>query len=300
MKNYGFIPSENFGRAHEIESLGDVSPVVGDGAGDEALLWKYVEKAIGQDLSPRNQGSTSSCVGQATASAIDVLQGVQIAGLGTTAGPLIRADATSLYAMARYEIGKLVHGRRLSGGGAFVRYAAEAAQTLGCLSMTGYPGYDLSDFSPKLCKVWEKKGLPDALEPAALKHLTRDTTAIDSYEECRAAIANGWAVVIGSNFGFKGQKRDSDGFLRVKGNWAHAMLFMGFSEVADRPYVTIANSWGSRWVSGPRPLGLPAGCFNVEPDVCDRMCRRGEAIALSGFGGFSERTHLDFDLLGLK
>ena len=298
MKNYGFIPSENFGRGQEIESLRDVSDVVGDGAGGKALLWKYVERAIGGDLSPRNQGSTSSCVGQATASAIDALSGVQIAGLGTMTGPLVRADATSLYAMARFEIGKLVHGRRLSGGGAFVRYAAEAAQTLGCLSMSYYPDsdYDLTDFDTKLCKVWEKRGLPDELEPAALKHLSSDITAIDSYEECRAALANGWAVIVGSNFGFKGQKRDKDGFLKVRGNWAHAMLFDAYDESVARPYVTIRNSWGARWVSGPRPLGLPAGCFNVTPEICHDMCRRGEAIALSGFSGF-ERTPLNFDLL---
>ena len=297
MKNYGFIPSKNFGRGHEIESLKDVSDTEGDGIGGKALLWRYVEKAIGRDLTPRNQGSTSSCVGQSVASAIDVLQGVQIAGLGTMTGDLVRADATSLYSMARFEIGKLVHGRRLSGGGTFVRYCAEAAQTLGCLSMTEYEGYDLSQFSTKLCKVWENRGLPDELEPAALKHLTKDTTAIDSYEECRAALANGWSVVVGSSYGFKGQKRDKDGFLEPRGTWNHAMLFEGYDETVNRPFVTVRNSWGARWVGGPRP-NIPAGCFNVSPDVCHDMCRRGEAIALSGFGGFAERTPLDFDLLG--
>ncbi len=296
MKNYGFIPGPNYGHAHETESLGDVSDTAGDGAGGKSLLWRYVQKAIGQELRPRNQGSTSSCVGQATASAIDALQGVQIAGLGNMTGPLVRADATSLYAMARYEIGKLVHGRRLSGGGAYVRYCAEAAQTLGCLSMTEYPGYDLSDFNVQLCRKWEKRGLPDELEPAALNHLTKDTTTIKSYEECRDALANGWPVMIGSKFGFKGQKRDEDGFLRVKGSWAHAMLFDGYDETVARPYVTVRNSWGFRWVSGPRPLGLPEGCFNIEPDVCDAMCRRGEAVALSGFGGFSDRLNI-FNLL---
>lgn len=301
VKNYGFIPSGDFDNLGK-ESLSDVSPVVGDGVGSRALLWKYIEGVIGEDLTPRNQGSTSSCVGQATASAVDMLQGVQIAGLGTLTVPYVRADATSIYAMARYEIGKLRHGRRLSGGGTYVRYAAEAVQSLGCLSMKKYDIegarlHDLTQFSVNRCRDWEKKGLPNYLEPIALNHLTKETTAINSYEECRAALANGWPVVIGSKFGFKGQKRDVDGFLKVRGSWSHAMLFIGYDETVDRPSVTIANSWGTRWVGGPRP-NIPAGCFNIELDVCDDMCKRGEAIALSGFGGFGDRTPLDFDLLG--
>src|SRR5690606_2339105 len=96
---------------------------------------------------------------------------------------------------------------------------------------------------------------------------------------------NGYPVVIGSNFGFKGQDRDG-GYLRPRGSWAHAMVFTGFDDESSRKGALCENSWGANWVKGEKLHDQPDGSFWVDADVVEDMCRRGEGIALSGHNGF--------------
>jgi hypothetical protein len=285
-RNYGYKPGPNYGRAHQVTGLCDISPInFYDGEGRVVLLYKYLQKLTGHPVQPRDQGSSPTCVGQSIAGGVDRLQALAAVAFGVKM-QYIPADANSIYALARHEIGFKRHGRKPGGDGTQVRYAAEAVRDLGCLSMGKHSEYDLTVFDDRLYKQWGKTGLPDHLEPIAKLAAIRKYIPVRSYEEARAAIVNGMPVIIGSSYGFKGGVRDADGFMKPRGTWRHAMLWDGVDDAHSRPGVHNQNSWGNT-PAGPTRHGQPEGGFWIDADVVDTMCKKGEAIALAGFNGFA-------------
>lgn len=287
--NYGFLPSANFNNPHKL-SLSGASNLAGTGAGRTVLLYKYFEKMVGRRTVPRNQGRGSDCVGQAVARAVDVRQGVQIAGLGLPFKWVAPACASTVYAGARVEIGKQKYGMGTRFLGAYVPYATQFVREIGCLYMRKYPSVDLSVHSWARSNEWGSRGVPDELEDEARLHGIETEIPVNSYEEYRDAICNGCPVIIGSNYGFKGQSRKG-GYLKPRGTWAHAMVGTGVDDIPSRPGGLIENSWGEDWVNGDEYLDQPPGSFWVDAEVIDAMCRRGEAVAISGHEGFVQQLN---------
>ncbi len=285
-RNYGFLPGPDYGRKSKM-GLCDVADLSSnDGKGQVVLLWKYLEKLRGRPVEPRDQDSSPTCVAQSTASAIDRLQAIKQIAFGQPVN-FQHADANSIYALARQEIGRKRHGRRPGGDGTFARFAAEAVRDLGCLAMQSYGDYDLTEFDDTLYRKWGRDGLPDNLEPIAALALVSKYMPVRSYAETIAALANGMLVIIGSSYGFKGGVRDADGFMKPRGTWRHCMLWDGFDDLFRRPGVHNQNSWGAGTPSGPKRHDQPDGGFWIEADVVDDMCADGEAIALAGHNGFT-------------
>jgi hypothetical protein len=292
---FGFLPSSHYNNPKKV-SLCESYPVGGTGLGQTALLYKYFEKMVGGPTVPRNQGEGSDCVGHSTARAIDILQGVQISGMGLPYVWTALASASSIYGGSRVEVARDRYGVRMEGKGSYVRYAAEFVRDFGCLYMKEYKGVDLSHHTWQLSQQWGKTGVPDDLEPESRLHGIRSYAPVKTWPEVRDAIANGWPVVVGSSFGFTKQKeRDTEGFLEPRGTWQHAMVFTGVDDTT-RPGALCENSWGSDWVGGPKRHGQPDGSFWVDADVVEDMARRGEAIALSGHSGFV-RSDTRYNLL---
>ena len=112
---------------------------------------------------------------------------------------------------------------------------------------------------------------------------------MDSYEQVRDLIANGYAVTIASNQGFD-SRRDKEGFAKPKGNWAHQMSILGVDDEYKRPGVLVQNSWG-RWNGGPKRHDQPDGSFWVDADEIEkRILKKGDSWAFSGYEGFKPRT----------
>ena len=122
--------------------------------------------------------------------------------------------------------------------------------------------------------------MPDDLETLAKEHPVREVAHVRSWKECRAAIRNGYPVVVCSDQGFA-MERDEDGFCNPRGTWYHAMAVIGVRGGA-RPGGFLLNSWGPDAHRGPRfPADAPACGFWVDSDVLDRMLRQGDSWAFS-------------------
>jgi hypothetical protein len=147
---------------------------------------------------------------------------------------------------------------------------------------------DLSKFNPKLARRWGQIGLPDELEPEARKHPVRTISLVNSFNEAKAAIANGYPVAVCSNQGFT-MIRDRDGFCVPRGSWAHCMCFIG-AIGGQRPGLCCLQSWGANVPKGPIGFGDHPDCaFWVDAEVVERMLRQGDSWALSAFDGFPAR-----------
>lgn len=231
-----------------------------DGAGTAAVLYKPDTVAI-------HQGNSSSCVGCATAMALELMR-------GTPHSP------EWLYGISR-------KGRIVLGPGSLCGWAVVAARDYGTLPATGYAalGHDLTFYDPDLSEDWAR-GPPEELFQIAALYKTSGYYHIHDWEELRGALKNGYPVIVGSNVGFgsqTGQIRNKRGELKARwwSRWAHAMVFVGYDDVGEHKAALLLNSWGPNWVSGPQRVGdEPEGSFWAEKKTVERMLNYGDAYAL--------------------
>lgn len=249
---------------------------------DDVFLWDACRKVRGDLLPPRDQGNIGSCVAFATSSAVEHLICVQIAG-GAREEYCDLAQEV-IYGGSRVEIG----GGRVRGDGSTGAWAAKFVQDYGVLARGVYGRFDLTRYDVSRCREFGRAGVPDELEPLAKQHPVRAVASVGGWDECRAAIRNGYPVVVCSSQGFS-MTRDADGFCRPQGTWMHAMAVVGVCG-GRRPGAFLLNSWGGDAHSGPRGAGdpSPAG-FWADASVLDRMLRQGDSWAFSGFTGFPAR-----------
>lgn len=156
--------------------------------------------------------------------------------------------------------------------------------------------HNLTRYSSKKAKQWGNYGCggkhdKGRLDSIAREHPVETVSLVTSFDEAKAAIANGYPVPVCSSQGFL-SKRDGDGFCGPKGTWSHCMVFHGL-RTEGRHGLLITNSWG-RSVSGPMwpddtPDSIGACSWWVDADVVDRMLRRKDSYAISGYDGFKRR-----------
>lgn len=263
------------------------------GKGQTRLLykdWFYVHK---KPYQPRAQGSAPSCVGHATAAAVDILSAVEIRSGEPERAPPAKASASVIYGLSRVEIGGLSPAAM---GGSHNLWAAQALQQYGVVAKLNYPllGVDLRSSSPRRDLIYGSQGVPVGLEKLAKLHPVKDYISVDSYAECRDLIYRGCPVIVGSSIGFGEGKRtrDSDGFLNRprrlfwQSTWNHSMVIIGVCD-EGRKGCLILNSWGPNWVVGPKRFGdEPEGSFWADARIIDQMVKQGDSFALRGFKGY--------------
>jgi len=249
---------------------------------DDVFLWEACRKATGDLLPPRDQKGVGSCVSFGTASAIEHLLCVQIA---TGASEEFRDLAQEvIYGGSRVEIG----GGTIRGDGSIGAWAAQFVTRFGVIARGKYGTQDLRSYDEARCREYGSRGVPDDLEPLAKQHPVKSASNVRSWDECRAAIRNGYPVAVCSSQGFSMQ-RDADGFCRASGTWAHCMAIVGIRGGA-RPGAFLLNSWGPNAHTGPRGPGEPSPAgFWAEFAVVDRMLRQGDSWAFSHAVGFPAR-----------
>lgn len=202
-----------------------------------------------------------------------------------------------IYGTSRVLVGR---GRLGNGDGSIGSWAARAVRDHGTLLRKVYRQFDLTRYSGQRAKDWGYRGLPATeLEPIADEHpISRTAALVTSYEEARDAIANGYAVPVCSNQGFT-DRRDSQGFARQSGSWAHCMCFVSVDDTPGRPGLLCDNSWGGNWISGPKRHDQPDGSFWVDAQVADRMLRQDDSYAVPGYEGFVPRDPV-WDIVGRR
>jgi len=257
--------------------------VVGDDIPADVFLWEACRKATGNLLPPRNQNPVGSCVAFGTVAAVEHLMCVQIA-MGS---PEEFKDLSTevVYAGSRVQVGK----GRIRGDGSVGAWAAKFVQEWGVVARGRYPGYDLSEYSPTLCRSLGSKGCPPELEVEAKKHPVKGIAQIRNAAEAQKALASGYPITVCSNQGFSAD-RDADGFCRAQGSWAHCMAVLGYQTSGARKGFYILNSWGTSYHKGPAGAGKPSPAgFWAEWNVVDRMFGAGDSWAFSDAKGFPAR-----------
>lgn len=259
----------------------------GTGAGKTALLWPFLEQIIGTPLKPHKQ-TIGDCVAQAYGLGIDILTATQILKRNSPQRWVSKASTEIIYAGCRIEVGKNIYNKRLSGDGAEGYWAAEFLKKYGVLVRQKYGNYDFTTYNGNTARSLGFKGVPDELEPLCKLHPIGYAALVNTWEEARDCIFNGFPVILCSNQGFSTNRgRDKDGFLSPgRSPWNHAMLLAGIDESGKRPGGLIINSWGSEWVEGGTKLDQPAGSFWADASVIGRMCAQGDSIAISSYAGY--------------
>ena len=247
----------------------------------EVFLWRYKEKITGKPWPNRDQGGVGSCVSFGTVAAIEATMCFEIAnGESEEVRDLCQEV---VYAGSRVEIG----GNRIQGDGSIGAWAAQFVKDYGVLDRAVYGSYDLARYDEVRCRAWGRKGVPDDLEPAVKKHPIKAITMVRSWDDAKKSLASGYGIAICSNQGF-GRIRDSAGFAKASGRWAHCMALLGY-QTGSREGGWICNSWGDRFHSGPVGAGAPTCGFWADADIIERMLKAEDSWAFSSLEGFPAR-----------
>ena len=175
------------------------------------------------------------------------------------------------------------------------RAATFVSQSGGVLVRKNYPGVgDFSKYNGTMGARWGARGLPDKVIDEAEKHQIKTVSLVKTVEEARDALANGYGISVCSGYGFS-NKRDSKGFARKSGSWAHAMAWTACDDTGKEPAFLVQNSWG-KWNGGGHPEWgpIPDGSFLIHADVAAGMLRGNGAYAFSSFNGFPPQELPDY------
>ncbi len=272
----------------------------GTGEGALALLWKPFEKVTGVEFEPHDQ-EIGDCVSHGFGLGVDFLTAIQIVMHGKPEKWVGKAATEILYGGGRVESAKLPKNER-RGDGSTGHWQADFLTRWGVLLRQEYPGgHDFRKYSGKVAKSIGYTGVPDELEPLCKLHPVKTCALVESYEQYRDCMKNGYVVAICSNVGFGEDSsewvRDSEGFLRRKpAPWYHCMLGAGVDDNPRRPGGLIFNSWGRKWVTGPKRHNQPDGTFWVDAATLDAMLKQGDSFALSNYVGYPGLSVPDYVL----
>jgi len=263
--------------------------IKGDGEGQIALPFKFLERVQGHALIPHKQG-IGDCVSHGFATSVDVLTSTQILQHHKPERWVGEAATEPIYGGSRQEIGNY----NSWGDGSTGHWAADWLLQYGVLLRKPYLKWDFSKYSAKLAKEFGSKGVPDPLEPLAKLHPVKTATIITTYEDACDALYNGYPIAVCSNVGFGDSTnawvRDSEGFLRRRrAPWYHCMAFIGMDDKHSRPGLLCQNSWGD-FCSGPKRHEQPDGSFWIDADTVNVMLRGGDSFALSSYVGYPKAS----------
>lgn len=242
-----------------------------------------------------NQGNVGSCVGNATAACLSVLNSLEVEILKEPQEFTAMHSADGTYGLCREAAGML--GQR--GDGCYGSAAAKSILNLGTLYQLVYEDakIDLRQNDPSRAKQYGYSGVGNALLIEAKKHKCMSAVRVQSSKEAWSLIGNGYPINVCSSQGFS-NRRDSEGICQPSGSWNHSMAIIARRTTGDgKKLFLIWNSWGDSWASGPYWQDMPEGSFWVHWDVIDRMLSRGDSFAYGGLEGFRAR---DLDDLGAK
>lgn len=169
-----------------------------------------------------------------------------------------------------------------------------------------YPelGVSLEKYSGSLASKYGAKSPPPEFTAYGQKHLIRTATELDSFEEIRDMLANGYGISSCGSEGYS-SSRDENGVSKRSGSWAHAMAIIGaddrpeIRQIYGEPLILIQNSWG-KWNTGPRrikgtEIDIPHGAFWVKWS----HARNRYFVAFSGANGWPSKKLPSFtNILG--
>ena len=256
--------------------FGDASySIKNSGKGKLSTPFKSVLKFDANAYEERQ--TTGDCVSHSTRNGCDLSRAVEIDIKGENEGWITRGATEAIY-------GCRGHG----GQGMSCSRATQFVSKMGGIVLRkNYPGIvDLSKYKSSIGTKWGTRGVPEALKKIADDNQVKTTSLIKTVDEARDALANGYGISVCSGYGFS-NRRDSKGFARKSGSWAHAMCWTACDDTGSEPAFLVQNSCG-KWNSGGHPEWgpIPDGSFLIHADVAAGMLRGNGAYAYSNVDGF--------------
>lgn len=254
-------------------------------------VWRLATKGRGRPIPDRDQGQIGSCVSFGFSTAPEYTMAAQ-AAIGKQRQELPDLANEPVYGGSRVNVNG---GRSPGGEGSTGAWAAKWLETVGgVLPRAKYPSVDLTTYSVSLCRSWGDRGVPADIVPLCLKHGAK-CTLVQSSQEAKVALSQGYAIAVCSNIGFQSMTRNADGFISPSGSWPHCMSIIGYR--ADKSGFLIENSWGSGWCKGPKGTfaDIPDGSFWVDEKTVDGMLKQGDSYAVANAEGFRRRKVLPDD-----
>jgi hypothetical protein len=315
--DFGWVPNksetERFVLGLPVIYETQISELVAQDTHEDKLLYRslligvrdynqnqWVKTRNGQPvLRAYNQGPVGSCVGNATAACLSILNALECYVNKKPFEFTSMHSADASYGLARESGGLL--GR--NGDGCWGSAAAKSIKDLGTLYAIPYEKADnLTIANPDrlnassdrrfnyMSQQYGYVGVGDALKQHASGNKAVSATITRSAESAWALIGNGYPINVCSNQGFT-KVRDKEGVLKPSGTWNHSMAVIGRRTTSDgRRLFLIWNSWGDSWASGSYWEDMPEGSFFIEWSVMDRMLAQGDSFAYGGLSGFKQRT----------
>lgn len=270
----------------------------------DTFLYQYANRAhldrYGKPFTLWNQGSAGTCVsfgwglgsyiGQSVAWAHDE---VEKAPLLVATEPIYGGSRT----LARLPPVTFAGWSDGSYGAAAARWVSGKCKDPavgGILYRQVYGQHDLTAYSINTSRQWGAYGPPREIAVESAKHRALSVAQVSTWDELAAAICSGYCVPVCSNVGFEATNvRDKDGFLPRGGTWNHCLCVIGirFADgTGKRDGALIANSWGTRWVTGPRwPDDQPEGSFWATRADIEAILKQGDSFAIGSVAGFPWR-----------
>ena len=189
-----------------------------------------------------NQGSTSSCVGQAIAAAIHMLEWA--AAFKSGRGPSLEPpSALYIYALARAQ-----HSTFLRDNGTFIRLAAEAVRKMGVPCAEAWP-FSTAPWRVNRRPSWKAHMMAEPRHGTAYYRIW--DTGDDRIQQMKRALFAGYPVVFGTRIDRAFMV--DDGPMIVDGAdvddiaGGHAMLCTGYRHTESGLVFQVRNSWGTSW-----------------------------------------------------
>lgn len=252
------------------------------GAGEGKLSLPFMA-VLGFDPNAYEEAQkTGDCVSHGNRNAGDISRAIQIIN-GANEGWIVRGATECIY-------GCRGHGGEGMTGSQAARFLTKDG---GIALRQKYGEIDLSVYNANIGTRWGSRGgAPRELLEILQKNQIQTATLIQSVEEARDAIANGYGIAICSNYGFS-STRDKEGVSRKQGSWNHCMALTACDDTVGEIRCLIQNSWGT-FNSGPRVHGQPEGSFWIHQEDADGMIRQGESFAFSMVNGFPPQNLPDY------
>ena len=250
----------------------------GTGEGKTALLYKSVQK-FDPTFGYHEKQTTGDCVSHSTRNAVDVTRSHEIVG-GEAEDWVTRSATEGIY-------GSRGHGGQ---GMSCSKAARFVAQDAGILLRKDYGFVDFTKYNSRIGTNWGRSGVPSNVKQEGAKHQVTTISLINTVDQARDAIANGYAISVCSNYGFS-SRRDSNGIARRSGSWNHAMCWCAMDdshEVHNETLFLVQNSWGV-FNGGPKRFDQPDGSFWIREKDAAGMLRQNGSWVFSDVNGFPPR-----------
>ncbi len=184
--------------------------------------------------------------------------------------------------------------------------ANRVVDTVGIVICKNYEdlGVDLTEVTRTHETMYGARPVPPAWKEEFGKHKVQSAAELDSFEEVRDTLFNGYGISSCGSEGYS-STRDENGVSKRSGRWAHAMAYIGADDRAEtkqkygEPLVLICNSWGVWNRGGRRVFGttidIPEGAFWTPWS----HAKNRYAVAFSIVNGWPSRKLPDLGATGI-